>query len=108
MPPVRGGQTPGGGEYAINLTYEWNLQRHHVNQHMMVEQLVEEAANLYNLDAMDLILMLFGMHPQTLLRPNRLSDPPRVGPGATVLVFCIAGHARNMGGYAHPPPAYSR
>jgi hypothetical protein len=103
-PPVLGGQTPGDGDYLINLTYEGNLVRHQVNQHMMVEQLVRDAADLYQLNAPDMILMLFGMHPQTLSRNNRLSDPPRVGPGATVLVFCIAGHARNMGGRLPPPP----
>ncbi len=94
-----GGQTPGGGEYLINLTYEGQLVRHQVNQQMMVEQLIRDAADLYQLNALDLILMLlFVMNPQTLSRNSRLSDPPRVGPGATVLVFCIAGHARNMGG----------
>jgi hypothetical protein len=105
---VRGGQTPGTGDYVINLTYEGHLTKNHVGQHMLVEQLATEAAGVYNLNAIDLILMLFGMNPQTLPRQNRLSDPPRVGPGATVLVFCIAGHARRMGGHLHPTPAYAR
>ena len=105
---VRGGQTPGTGDYVINLTYEGHLTRHQVNQHMLVEELATEAANTYHLNGIDLVLMLFGMNPQTLLRQNRLSDPPRVGPGATVLVFCIAGYARRMGEHLNPPPAYTR
>jgi hypothetical protein len=50
---------------------------------------------------------LFGMMPQTLLRANRLSDPPRVGPGATVLIFSIAGGARRSGGHPIPSGGYS-
>jgi hypothetical protein len=108
---VSGGrhQTPAFGDgYEINLTYEGRLSRHRVSQHMLVEQLITAAANEYHLNPIDLVLMLFGMNPQTLNRQNRLSDPPRVGPGATVLVFCIAGHARDMGGHLHPTPAYTR
>jgi hypothetical protein len=65
---------------------------------MYVSQLVEEAANLFHLIPGELVLMLFGMIPHTLSRGNRISDPPRVGPGATVLIFRITGGARMTGG----------
>jgi hypothetical protein len=65
---------------------------------MFVDQLAVEAADVFQINAVDVLLMLFGMHPRTLSRNNRLSDSPRVGPGSTILVLCIAGHAMNMGG----------
>jgi hypothetical protein len=44
-------------------------------------------------------LMLFGLVPHMLpmTTHSRLSDPPTVGPGATVLVFSTGGSARNQG-----------
>ncbi len=85
-------------EFDINLTYEGNLHRHRVSQHMSVTQLVEEAAHLFQLIPGELVLMLFGLIPHTLIRGNRISDPPRVGPGSMVLIFRIAGGARMTGG----------
>jgi hypothetical protein len=64
---------------------------------MFVTQLVEEAAMIFQLVAEDLVLLLFGMVPRTLSRSNRISDSPRVGPGATVLIFCIAGGPKISG-----------
>ncbi len=97
-PPQIGGPTLDEDAFEINLTYEGALHRYRVTQHMFVVQLAEEAATIFHLVAGDLILLLFGMVPQTLSRSNRLSDPPRVGPGATVLVYRIAGGARATGG----------
>jgi hypothetical protein len=108
MPSVRRALTPDVDEFTINLTYEGHLQRHQVSQHMFVEKLVEEASILYQLNAADLVLMLFGMNPQTLLRRNRLSDPPRVGPDSTVLIFNLAGHANHVGRQLASPPAQTR
>jgi hypothetical protein len=105
---LRGCPIPGTGDYVINLTYDGHLTMHHVDQHMLVEELATEAAHVYGLNAFDLILMLFGMNPQTLPRQNRLSDPPRVSPGATVLIFSIANHAGHKGGKLHSTPAHTR
>jgi hypothetical protein len=102
--PTRANSQPNNGEYTINLTFEGHMQRHRVTQHMLVDQLSIEAANLFQINAPDVLLMLFGMNPRTLARQNRLSDPPIVGPGATVLVLCIAGHAMNMRGYGLTTP----
>jgi hypothetical protein len=41
------------------------------------------------------------MNPHSLIIENQLSDPPQVGPGATVLIFDVRGSNRQ--GY-HPNP----
>jgi hypothetical protein len=64
--PRFGEHTLAPDEFDINLTYEGNLQRHRVSQHMSVSQLVEEAANLFQLIPGELVLMLFGLIPHTL------------------------------------------
>jgi hypothetical protein len=72
---------------------------------MRVIQLALDAAAIFGLNYQDLILMLFGMIPHTLsITPHSLlSDPPTVGPGATVLVFRMGGDpARHLGGGNQP------
>ena len=95
----------GNGNYEINLTYEGRVTRQEVSADMLVSQLRDEAATIYHLDSRNLILVLFGMHPHTLEPRGRLSDQPPVGPGATVLVFNIAGIAMHQGGYLPIAPA---
>jgi hypothetical protein len=80
--------SPDQGGFMINLTFEGNLVRHPVTEHMGVIVVIGAAAAIYNLDAGNIVLVLFGMNPQSLIRGNRLSDPPQVGPNATILVFC--------------------
>ncbi len=88
MPPIsKGTPLPGTDSFDITLIFEGNRIGHRVDQHMPVMQLAEEAAVLFRLNPPDVILLLFGMHPRTLPRENRISDPPRVENGATVMVF---------------------
>jgi hypothetical protein len=58
---------------------------------MRVSHLQDDAAAIYGLTARDLVLVLFGMNPHTLPPLGRISDPPPVTPGSTVLIFNIAG-----------------
>ena len=67
------------------------LLQHQVTADMAVATLIEEAAGVYNLVAHDTVLVLFGVNPRKLTRGNVLSNPPTVGPGATVLVMVISG-----------------
>ena len=86
------------GPFDIVLIHEGNRIGHRVSQHMPVMQLIDEAAALFRLQPPDVVLLLFGMHPRTLPRENRLSDSPRVEPGATIMVFSIIANARQYGG----------
>jgi hypothetical protein len=102
------GNLPGGvDEFDINLIYEGASRRHRFFQHMLVDQLAHEASGIFRLIADELVMVLFGMLPQTLLRANRISDPPRVGLGATVMIFSIAGGARRSGGNPVASGGYS-
>ncbi len=100
MPPTpqmgtsTGENEPGPDWFEIVLIFEGIARRHRVFEHMLVSQLVVDAAILFRISAEDVVLMLFGMLPATLMQENRISDPPRVGPGTVVLVFCIAGATR--------------
>jgi hypothetical protein len=102
-PTLGGTPSPGTGCFDITLIHEGNRIRHRVTQHMPVMQLTDEAAALFRLNPPDVVLLLFGIYPRTLPRENRLSDPPRVEPGGTVMVFNIINHARQQGGYQPPP-----
>ena len=103
MPPFTSGTpSPGAGSFEITLIYEGNRIGHQVTQHMPVMQLVEEAGALFRLHPSAVVLLLFGMHPRTLPRENRLSDPPRVEHGATVLVFNVIPNAMQQGIYLPP------
>jgi hypothetical protein len=100
-PPFSGGQRGNGSVtrvpdhdhrgFVINLTYEGHLVRHTVTADLAVVTLIEDAANWYNLVALDTVLILFGVNPRKLVRGNVLSGPPTVGPGATVLVMVLPG-----------------
>jgi hypothetical protein len=89
------GQLPGQDSYDIHLTFEGQLVRHQVTPAMMVVKLRDDAALIYRLISQDLILVLFGLNPQTLSLQSRLSGPPLVGPGATVMVFDVRGMAQH-------------
>jgi hypothetical protein len=97
---------PGNGRFEINLTFEGRVVRHEVSADMRVSYLKDDAAAIYHLDASNLVLMLFGMNPHTLAPQGRLSDPPPVVPGSTVLIFNIAGMAMHPG-VVYPVPQFS-
>ena len=59
-PYVRTARTPENDDFKINLTFEGHNQRHRVTQHMFVEQLTVEAADVFQIKAADVILMLLG------------------------------------------------
>jgi hypothetical protein len=67
---------------------------------MTVVQLSAEAAAIFQINAPELILLLFGIVPRTLPRDGRISDPPRLVPGSTVHVL-VQAHGR-LGGYQSP------
>jgi hypothetical protein len=92
--------------FEIVLTFEGHVHRHQVHRHMFVSQLAEESAAIFHLHEQDLTLMLFGMIPRTLSREKRISEPPPVGPGATVLIFNIQRHERIPGGRSPFPGGY--
>jgi hypothetical protein len=89
---------PGSARYEIFLSFEGRTVKHIVSRDMWVRELRDDAARIYHLVSQDLILVLFGMNPRSLVIQNQLSDPPQVGPGATVLIFNILG-----GGRPDPP-----
>jgi hypothetical protein len=75
----------------ITLIYEGDRVQHQVRGDMLVALLTQDAAILFELPPplTTIILMLFGLHPSTLQIGRRLSDPPQVTDGATVLVFRV-------------------
>jgi hypothetical protein len=95
---------PESERYDINLSFEGHLVRHSVSRDIWVRQLRDDAARIYYLIPQDLVLVLFGMNPHSLVIQNQLFDPPRVDPGATVLVFDVRGSGGP--GY-HPNPPMS-
>ncbi len=68
---------------------------HRVTPVMLVDQLAEEAADVFGLDSHGMVLVLFGAQPHTLQLQRRLLDPTPVGPGATVLIFDVRMGQRN-------------
>jgi hypothetical protein len=85
------------GNYEINLIFEGRVVRHGVSADMLVSRLKEDAGLIYHLDARNLILVLFGLNPHTLESRGRLSDPPQVMPGATIMIFNTAVIAMHPG-----------
>ena len=75
--------------YMIRLTFKGDSVQQPVSGEMTVIALIGIASAIYGVAARDVLLILFGMIPQNLIRGNRLSGPPLVGPGANVLVFDI-------------------
>ncbi len=54
---------------------------------MHVSQLISEAGTLFGVDPQDLALIFFSGSPSSIPRTGRVSGPPRIAPGSTVLVF---------------------
>jgi hypothetical protein len=77
--------------FSILLIYEGERVQHVAWSDMAVAQLTQDAAQIFSLPPpiTSIILMLFGMHPRTLQLGGKLSDPPRVMDGSTILVFRV-------------------
>jgi hypothetical protein len=88
--------------YDINLSFEGRLVRHTVSRDTWVRQLRDDAARIYYLVSQDLVLVLFGMNPHSLIIQNQLCDPPQVGPGATIPIFDVRDSGRSD---YHPNPS---
>ena len=102
-------RTIGGGghddySFIITLICEGDRMQHQVWKDMPVSQLTRDAAGLFGLThpLSTIILMLFGLNPSTLRFDCRLSDPPQVNDGATVLVFQIS-NSTHRGMLPAPP-----
>jgi hypothetical protein len=102
---------PDHGDYSITLTFDGQLCQHRVTADMAVLTLIRDAAQIYGLVALDVILVLFGMLPRSLVRGKLLADPPQVNPGATILVFNVpnsgffpAGQPPETAGHMHLHP----
>jgi hypothetical protein len=92
------GQSPANGSFEIFLTYAGARVAHRVWDSMAVSQLITEAGMVFDLDPSEVTLILFFMSPTSLQRDARISGPPRVTPGSTVMVFHIPG-ARSVAPY---------
>ena len=66
------------GEYVIHLSFEDQRVEHRVIPVMLVDQLAEDAADIFGLDSHGMVLVLFGAQPHTLQLQRRLLDPPPV------------------------------
>ncbi len=91
--------------FTIRLTHAGQTVVHTVWDQMPISQLSEEAAAIFGLDSEFVILMLFGVFPQTLDSRSRIAGPPRVAPDSNVFVFCFGGSPEHRSSYepSHPP-----
>jgi hypothetical protein len=102
-PELNAGQTRGGGvpssshgSYEIFLTYSGTRITHRVWDSMPVSQLTVDACSIFGLKVDEVLLMLFSSSPTSLPMNGRISGPPRVGPGSTVMIFHVPGSALNQ------------
>lgn len=105
---VRGRQ-PSEPRFEISLTYAGTSVLHQVWDTMPIHQLLTEACSIFALDPADVVLVLFSGQPTSLPRDGRISGPPRVAPGSTVMVCCVPGmlaveRARGNHGLSRQPP----
>ncbi len=82
-----GGQSPPNGPFVIFLTYAGTRVAHRVWDSMGISQLIAEAGLVFSLDPSEVTLMFFSMTPTSLHRGAKISGPPRVTAGSTVMVF---------------------
>ena len=73
-------------DFTVTLTFEGQLVQHPVTADMAVLTLIRDTAQIYRLEALDVILVLFGMLPRNLVRGNLLSDPPQIVSGETLAI----------------------
>ncbi len=75
------------GSFEIFLVFNGGTTVHRVWDSMHVSQLISEAGTIFGVDPQDLALILFSGSPSSIPRTGRVSGPPRIAPGSTVLVF---------------------
>jgi hypothetical protein len=97
------GGSSDNSEFEITFIYEGMTVRCTVWASMSIQALHEEAARIFHMDVTEAILVLFCSVPVTL-RTGLLSGPPRISPGATILVFRVPG----LSTQAHHPGAVSQ
>jgi hypothetical protein len=85
----RGPNTPGEIPFEIYLTSAGTKAVHRVWDSMLIWQLTVEAGSIFGIEPDEISLILFSGSPTSLQRNGRISGPPRVTPGATVMVFQI-------------------
>jgi hypothetical protein len=93
--------------FTITLIYDGERVLHQVWSGMTVERLTQDSAEIFDLPppVTSIILMLFGLQPSTLGFNGRLSDPPCVTDGATILVFRVGNFALDRSPYRDAPTA---
>lgn len=79
------------GSFEIFLTYSGAQAVHRVWDSMSISQLTADAGLIYSLDPNAISLILFSGSPTSLQRNSKISGPPRVNPGSTVMVFLLPG-----------------
>ena len=95
--PLRhGGSQYPDGTFEIFLIFNGGTTVHRVWDSMHVSQLITEAGTLFGVDPQDLALILLSGSPSSIPRTGRISGPPRIAPGSSVLVFEVAT-GRNAG-----------
>ena len=76
-----------------------------VSSRMSIHALHEEAARIFHMEVSEVTLVLFCSVPVTL-RKGLLSGPPRISPGAKIMVFRFPGSSRpatDQSSLAHHP-----
>jgi hypothetical protein len=85
----RGPNTPAEIPFEIYLTNAKTRVGHRVWDSMLIWQLTVEAGSVFGIEPDEISLILFSGSPTSLQRNGRISGPPRVTPGSTVMVFQI-------------------
>ena len=87
----RGAPTPAEVPFEIHLTYAGTRVAHRVWDSMLIWQLTVEVGSIFGIEPDTISLILFSVSPTSLQRNGRISGPPRVTPGSTIMVFQIPG-----------------
>jgi hypothetical protein len=103
--PRNGGRARTGGEldpFIITVVFDGERVDHQVWEHMPVTQLLQDVSGIFGFHPplSSVIMMLYGLHPTILRIGFRLSDPPIVSAGATVIVL-------QMGGQTYSQPTHT-
>ncbi len=77
--------------FTITLVLNGEQVEHRVWEDMQVSQLLQDVVGIYGIysSLSSVVLMLYGLQPTTLRIGYRLSDPPIVTEGATVVVIHV-------------------
>jgi len=109
---ARLGQQPPDQSFEVHLIFEGTMVSYRVWPAMAIQQLVLEAGRIFGIDSNDIILVLFSLVPASLHRDGFIHGPPRVDPGARIMVFNVPGvpaqslpyNGRSMENYRHALP----